>query len=254
MAPTDAKITLLVVEDEALIAENLCLTLDDLGYAVAAACYTYAEAEAAIAAGPPADLVLLDINLGGPAAAGTGLDLARQLGERGIPFIFLTAYSDLDTIRQATRLQPSGYLIKPVNGAALFAAIQTAIARASGPLAAPLPAAPPAEAPDYFFVKRGPHPVKLYWAEVASIEAGKNYVTLRAPALRLSHAVRGSLTTVLDQLLPAALREQFIRVNRRTCLNVRHITAYDKDYVYCGPDRYENARTAQPQLEQLKLD
>jgi len=248
----ESNLTLLIVEDEALIAENLRLSLEDLGYAVAATCYTYAEAQQAFRTHAP-DLVLLDINLSSPNPDHNGLALAQQLG--ATPFIFLTAYSDLDTIRQATRLQPSGYLIKPVNSATLFAAIQTAIERNTTRQPAPLPApsAAPAEAPDYFFVKNGLHTVKLFWREVASLEAGKNYVTLRAPALRLSHAVRGSLTYVLDQLLPAALREQFIRVNRATALNAAFITSYDSDHVYCGPEQYENGRTALKQLQELEL-
>jgi DNA-binding response OmpR family regulator len=248
----DANITLLIVEDEALIAENLRLSLEDLGYAVAATCYTYAEAQRAFQEHSP-DLVLLDINLSSPNPDHNGLALAQQLGTT--PFIFLTAYSDLDTIRQATRLQPSGYLIKPVNAATLFAAIQTAIERTTTRQVAPwpVPSATPAAAPDFFFVKNGLHTVKLYWREVASLEAGKNYVTLRAPALRLSHAVRGSLSYVLDQLLPAALREQFIRVNRAAALNASFISSYDQDFVYCGEERYENGRTALKQLQELEL-
>ena len=58
---------------------------------------------------------------------------------------------------------------------------------------------------------------------------------------------------MLDQLLPEALRPHFVRVNRRVSLNAAYITAYDDEYVYCGPDRYENGGTAQQQLQALKL-
>lgn len=257
----EPKLAVLVVEDEALIAEHLRLTLQDLGYATPPACHTYAQAEAALTrpGGVGADLVLLDINLGSPNPAHTGLALARHLGGPAAPpFVFLTAYSDLDTIRQATRLQPSGYLIKPVNGPTLFAAIQTALechrTHAPAPLPAPLPApAEPAAALDFFFVKIGEKTHKLRWAEVAALEAGKNYVTLRTAAYRTGYPLRGSLAYVLDQLLPAALRPRFLRVNRRTCLNAAYITAYDDEYVYCGPDRYENGGTAQRELHALKL-
>lgn len=248
----EPKITVLVVEDEALIAENLKLTLEDLGYAVPDTCYTFAEAERAIAQPQQPDLVLLDINLSSATPTHTGLALARQLSAHGTPFIFLTAYSDLDTIRQATRLQPSGYLIKPVNSATLFAAIQTAIERFTTRQAAPLPAAA-TELTDYFFVKIGERTHKLHWVDVSCLEAGKNYVTLRAATYRTGYPIRGSLTYVLDNLLPEVLREQFLRVNRSTALNTRFITAYDPDYVYCGLERYENARIATQQLQELGL-
>jgi DNA-binding response OmpR family regulator len=257
------KITVLVVEDEALIAENLRLTLEDLGYAVPATCYTYAEARQAFAQHQP-DLVLLDINLGSAHPPHNGLALAQQLRDQpqGPPFIFLTAYNDLDTIRQATRLQPSGYLIKPVNGASLFAAIQTALERhyTQPPVSAPAPGValaagpwPPTELPDYFFVKLGGRTHKLLWAEVSAIEAGKNYVTLRTAAFKTGYPLRGSMAYVLDNLVPVALREQFLRVNRSTCLNAAYIVAYDDEVVYCGAEPYENGQTAQHQLHALAL-
>jgi two-component system, LytTR family, response regulator LytT len=234
------KITVLVVEDEGLIAENLRYALEDLGYEVAATCYTYAEAEAAIHTAAPTDLVLLDINLGSLDPAHTGLALAAQLHTLGRPFIFLTAYGDLDTIRQATRLQPHGYLIKPVNNATLFAAIQTAIERFAMQQPAPPPTATPPEPPLYFFVKVGTANHKLFWTDVACLEAGKNYVTLRTADQRLGYPVRGSLASVLDALVPPTLRGQFLRINRRTCLNTRFITAFDNEWVYCGSERFEN--------------
>lgn len=250
------KISVLVVEDEALIAENLRLTLEDLGYQVLATCYTFAEAQAALA--PPApvpDLVLLDINLGHADPARTGLALGQQLREQGgPPFIFLTAYSDLDTVRQATQLRPSGYLVKPVSSGALFAAIQLALDRAATQQPAPLPtnqAAPAPAAPEFFFVKLGERTHRLSWTAVQSMEAGKNYVTLYLANQQAGYPVRGSLTYVLDQLLPPSLHARFIRVNRRVILNAAFITGYDEEYVYCGAVRYENGRTALQQLQEL---
>lgn len=258
MEPAPPRLRILVVEDEALIAENLRFTLEDLGYEVPATCYTFAEAQAALAGRPapgPVDLVLLDLNLGSADPAASGLALARQLRETGgPPFIFLTAYSDLATIRQATQLQPSGYLIKPVGGPALFAAIQSALeyaaTRQPAPALGALPGPAPA-APEFFFVKLGDRTHKLHWAEVQRLEAGKNYVTLHVAGQRAGYPLRGSLTYVLEQLVPPTLRGQFLRVNRRLVLNAVTITGYDDEWVYCGPARFENGRLAQKQLARL---
>ncbi|MDJ0366561.1 response regulator [Hymenobacter sp. H14-R3] len=252
MSPSPPKLNLLVVEDEALIAQELGDTLQDLGYNVLATCYSYAEAQQALAQYQP-DLVLLDINLRSANPTHNGLALAQQLREQPAPppFIFLTAYNDLDTIRQATRLRPSGYLIKPANDAALFAAIQTAIERGITQPQAPLPdPSDPTGTPDYFFVKAGLQIVKLNWNDVASLEAGKNYVTLRAPALQLVHAIRGSLAYVLDQLVPAHLRGQFLRVSRSVLLHRQHITSHDEQSVYCGSTCFENGHLADRQLSE----
>ena len=254
---TAPKLHLLVVEDEALIAENLRLTLEDLGYGVLATCYTFAEARAALAPGQPVpDLVLLDINLGAADPAHTGLALARELaGRGGPPFVFLTAYSDFDTIRQATQLRPSGYLIKPVNPAALFATIQTALEYAATRQPAPPPAAAPVPppAPDFFFVKLADRTHKVLWTEVQRLEAGKNYVTLRVAGHARAYPLRGSLSYVLDQLVPPARHGQFIRVNRRQALNVATITGFDEEWVYGAGERFENGGQVPEQLLALGL-
>jgi len=266
------RLRVLVVEDEALIAENLRQTLEDLGYEVPAVYHTFAEARAALAgpACPPADLVLLDLNLGSPDPALSGLALAwllRQTG--GPPFLFLTAYSDQATIRQATQTGPSGYLIKPVGGPALFAAIQAALEHATvratgampGPLA-PLPAlpgppppavlpAPPGQVlppPAFFFVKQGHQTSKLPWTEVQRLEATKNYVQVYTAGRHQGHPLRGSLAYVLGSLMPADLRERFLRVSRVLCLNAAAITGYGKDHIYCGTESYENTRLSQDEL------
>jgi two-component system, LytTR family, response regulator LytT len=251
----EPKINLLVVEDEALIAENLRLSLQDLGYHVPRICCTFAEAEDVLSAPSlTADLVLLDINLGSADPARSGLALGQLLQARqGPPFLFLTAYSDLDTIRQATRLRPSGYLIKPVNNATLFAAIQTALenhqrhhpVRPPGPAETAAGGAAADGPPDFFFVKLGDRTHRLLWAEVSALEAGKNYVTLRTAAYKSGYPIRGSLTYVLEQLVPVALRPQFLRVSRGLCLNVAFLTGFDQDYLYCGDHRYENTPTGQ---------
>lgn len=254
----DARLRVLVVEDEALIAENLRQALEGLGYEVPATYYTFDEALAGLS-GPaalPADLVLLDINLGEDDPARTGLALARHLrAAGGPPFIFLTAYTHLDTIRQATRLAPSGYLLKPVSGPALFAAIQSALEYAATRQPAPAPSAatPPLPISDFFFVKLHGRSRKLYWTSVQRLEVGKNYVTAFVAGQRAGYPLRGTLTYVLEQLVPAAIRPRFLRVSRQLALNAASITGYDDEYVYCGPERYENGQLAQEQLLELKL-
>ena len=52
--------------------------------------------------------------------------------------------------------------------------------------------------------------------------------------------------------MPAHLRSQFIRVNRRASLNTEFITQYDEEWVYCGDVRHENTPTALQQLRELR--
>ena len=83
------------------------------------------------------------------------------------------------------------------------------------------------------------------------MEAGKNYVTLYLAGQQAGYPVRGSLTYVLDQLLPPSLLSRFLRVDRRTCLNLASISGYDKEYVYCGPERHPHIWSPQELSEKL---
>ena len=243
------KLTIQIVEDEALIAENLKYTLEDLGYRVIGVAYTYWEAREALLT-QRADLTLLDINLGSNAPDEDGLALARLMAQAATrPFLFMTAYSDQATIREATRLRPVGYLIKPVNPAVLFAAIQTAIegyltARGNPPTVADL-----TPEPDFFFVKVGNRTVKLRWQQVYCITAGKNYVQIRIVDTAVDYYIRGTLHFVTQQLVPPNLRTLFWQVNRSTYVNHQFITGYDAQAVYYRTDRIENTRLPLRDLE-----
>ena len=244
------KVTLLIVEDEVLIAENLKYTLEDLGFAVSGVAGNAGEAAKALADQQP-DLVLLDINLGTQSPASNGLAVARQLNQDHIPFIFLTAYSDRDTIIQATQLRPSGYLIKPVNPATLFAAVQTAIqnqAPASKPVVDKLPGG---EEPDHFFVKVGKRNLKLYWQDVYCMEATKNYVQIRVVGTPVTYTVRGTLQSVMQQIVPPPLQPAFQQFNRSTAVNVQHITRYDKEAIYCRHTRISNTRLSPREVQSM---
>ncbi|WP_207494852.1 LytR/AlgR family response regulator transcription factor [Aridibaculum aurantiacum] len=246
------KIKVLVVEDEAIIAENLRYSLDDLGFDVVATCYTYQEAVESIHRSA-VDLLLLDINLQDSNKEHNGLALAKYARETiKKPFIFLTAYNDRQTIDDAIVLQPNGYLVKPVNSATLFATIQLALERYRTQSAMD-GNAKANDAPDYFFVKVGSRTTKVLWDDVYYIEAGKNYVKLRSKSTRLDYPVRGSLSYVVEQLMPAGKRNDFIKINRSIILNRNYITGYDANYVYCHNDKFENGKTGLQQLvEQFK--
>ena len=245
----ESKIKILIVEDEAIIAENLGYSLEDLGYEVTGTCYTYKEAMEALP-GTDADLVMLDINLGDNSKE-SGLTIAEYIRQKhGIAFIFLTAYNDLETIRTATYLQPSGYLIKPVNNATLFAAVQLAIERFNNN-ATIHPCIVETEIPDYFFVKLGSKNQKVFWKDLFCIEAGKNYVKLRAEITGQDYPIRGSLTYIIENLLPAKYKNDFIRINRSVYLNIKFITSFNNDYVFCGQKRFENAGTALKELQKI---
>ncbi len=241
----ETKIKILIVEDEALIADEIRRALEGLGYEVAGIYYSYERAAAALPS-TDADLVMLDINLG-TGVTKDGLALAGILKEKNPrPFLFLTAYSDAGIVAKATALHPSNYLVKPVSPPALFAAIQLAIARVQEVQV------PPAADLDFFYVKTGVRKQKIPWQEVYCVEASKNYAILWVKGLAGNYPVRGSVAYVLEKLVPERLRDQFFKLDRSHALNRLHLTAIDKKEVHCGGRAFEySGRLSPADLEML---
>ena len=233
----DNRIKIHIVEDEALIAEEIRRTLNGLGYEVCGLNYDFDSAAAAIPASD-ADLFILDINLSGGSEK-TGIELAGLLKSNNPkPFIFLSAYSDRDTISKATALHPANYLVKPVNPAALFAAIQLAIAKVQDPqyIQNNVDKVNPA----FFYIKIGNRKEKLFWQDVYAMEASKNYVRIFINGQAVEYPLRGTISFVLDQLVPEQLREKFFRLGRSTCLNRNYITWVSEEYIICGDRKFQN--------------
>ena len=105
-----SELNILVVEDEALIAEDIAMICNNHGYHVVGTAHTGGQAICAIEE-HQLDLILLDINLEDEI---DGVDIARYISEhKGLPFIYITSYADLDTIERVKKTKPIGYIVKP---------------------------------------------------------------------------------------------------------------------------------------------
>src|SRR5688572_21807090 len=103
-----AAATILVVEDEAIVARDIKNTLAEMGYSVLGTAASCDEALQRATERCP-DLVLMDIRIQGQR---DGVDTAELLRRRfRVPVVFLTAYADDTTLARAKRAQPYGYLI-----------------------------------------------------------------------------------------------------------------------------------------------
>lgn len=119
-------LTVLIVEDESLVALDLEETVRSHGFKVAGVC---GESEHALTMARTLrpDIVLMDIRINGEH---DGIETAMQISNFYRPaLIFLTAFSDASHIERAAALHPLGYLIKPVNPRELFALLAMAAAR-----------------------------------------------------------------------------------------------------------------------------
>jgi CheY-like chemotaxis protein len=115
--------SVLVVEDESLIALDLQHRLMALGYRVPGIAATADDAVELAAAYMP-DLILMDIRLRGPR---DGISAAGEIRARlDIPVVFLTAHADMETLQRARQTDPFGYIVKPFGSTDLRAQIEIA--------------------------------------------------------------------------------------------------------------------------------
>lgn len=115
---------ILVVEDEAIVAESLRIKLKKMGYIVISTASSGDEAIKKTEEYLP-DLVLMDIVLQGEI---DGIEAARQIRTNfNIPVIYITAYSDEKTLLRAKITEPFGYIIKPFKERELQVAIEISL-------------------------------------------------------------------------------------------------------------------------------
>ncbi len=122
-----SNLKILVVEDNLVTARGLEIKLQKIGYPnihlarTSRECMDVLDKELV-------DLVLMDIELKGSDM--DGIDTAKAIFETfDIPVIFLTAFTDPETLARAGEVEHLNYLVKPVNERQLFVAIQQALSQ-----------------------------------------------------------------------------------------------------------------------------
>lgn len=119
-----SEISILIIEDEAVLALGLEYTLKSFGYQVCGIESQFDSTIKNLSSYAP-DLVLADIKLNDHIS---GIHIAKYIWQtHKIPIIFLTSYCDEKTIKEAMSCEPYGYLVKPWKDEELNAIIQMAI-------------------------------------------------------------------------------------------------------------------------------
>jgi PAS domain S-box-containing protein len=121
--PSTTEPTVLIVEDEAIVAEDLSRKVKALGYRVVG---IYGTGEEAIEAAQASctDLVLLDLQLSGKLDGVQTAERLHHVCEAAV--VFISANSDPETVKKANATAPYGYILKPFGDRDL--AVQLAIA------------------------------------------------------------------------------------------------------------------------------
>jgi PAS domain S-box-containing protein len=116
--------SILIVEDEGVVALSIQAALTKMGYKVVGIAVTGNEAIALATEHKP-DVILMDIHIKGDM---DGIETTEKLNEIvDIPVIFLTAYADDETVKRAIKTKSHSYLVKPYNPRELYSNIEFAI-------------------------------------------------------------------------------------------------------------------------------
>lgn len=115
---------ILVVDDDALVLEVLGAGLRAAGYRVSLAVSGKEAIEICHGKNKP-DLAILDIHM--PDMS--GIEVANQMKEMNIPFLFLSASNDKDIVKQAVASGALGYMVKPFGAQQIVPAIEAALER-----------------------------------------------------------------------------------------------------------------------------
>lgn len=205
------QLTIGIVEDEMVIAEEIREILLRLGYRVPEPCISYGMALEMLETEAP-DLVICDIQLAGKK---DGIHLAHKIrSDFDIPFIFLTSNADKATVDRAKAVNPPAYLIKPFNEEDLYSSIEIALANHQE--------AGPTEAignRSIFLKNKGLHH-RVQLSEISFLKSDSGYVEIYLADGR-KFLVRSSLSDYMDTLNHPDL----MRIHRSHAVNHRHVDA-----------------------------
>ncbi len=214
------KVSVLIVEDESIVAKDIQLSLKKLGYNILGIEKTGEEAIKSASQKKP-DIIIMDIMLKGEI---TGIEASEKIREeQNIPIIFLTAYADESTLARAKITEPYAYIIKPYKEIDLHTSIEMALYKHSKELEILrerdmlYSIVENKDNSDFIFVKSKSRLVKLKTKDIFFIEALKDYVVINTNTTRFT--IHSTMKDI-EKKMPS---ESFVRVHRSYIVNINKI-------------------------------
>lgn len=222
------KTRILIVEDEAIVAKDISVCLEKIGYEVLASFSKGEKALAFLEENKP-DLVLMDIMLAGDIS---GIEASAKIKkDYDIPVVFLTAYADEKTISRAKVTEPYGYVIKPFKEIDLRTSIEMALykykkekEKLAGIETSSIKKASVIST-EYIYVKSNSKLVKVQNSNILFVEALKDYVIIHTDNER--YTIHSTMKDI-EKKLPEDI---FMRVHRSFILNLKKIKSIDSSIV-----------------------
>lgn len=224
-------INILIVEDEVLIAEDIKQALEEVGYKNIYKSRSYNQAVEILKLNY-IDLVLLDVNL---KEAYTGIDLGNYINKQyQIPFVYLTSYSDRDTIAEVKLTKPNGFLLKPCTQSLLLASIEIALFTFydKNPYKNNFETEKNQNnnfeyiVNNHLLLKEKNYFIKIPLTDILWFESDRNYIDVKTVERKFT--IRNSLKKLLEQLPPKV----FLKCHKQYVVNSKKITSFSSNNIF----------------------
>ena len=218
----ESPLKILIVEDEMLIAANISIQLESLGYEIVGIIPRGQEAINVVKSDRP-DLVLMDINLKGEM---DGIETAALMQSDGaIPIIYLTANTDEGSFKRAKATNPYAFLSKPFKKLNLKNALELASDRILVEKSEPQDNAPKFVLNDRIFVRNNDIMVKILIEDIHYLKADRNYCQVFT---KNSTYLLVNTLKYMEDKLPA---EQFQRIHRSYIVNLNNVDEVAQNHI-----------------------
>ncbi|MCA0430996.1 MAG: response regulator transcription factor [Bacteroidetes bacterium] len=205
------KLKILIVEDEVLIAEDLKDILISFGVQNILLTHTKSDGYNALSSFKP-NVVLLDIRMEKEL---DGLELGNLINEKfKIPFIFITAHSDVALIQKILQTKPAGYITKPFKKSDLFAQLNLLISKSSENA--------------QIVIKENYQNVIIKHNDILFIESEGNYLNIYTSLKK--HLIR----MTLEEMFELLSNDNFVKVHRSYVINKTKVTTFNKKEIEIG--------------------
>ena len=207
---------LLIIEDETPIRENYCEIFDEEGYQVMGASGGTEGIELAISFRP--DLIICDIMMPGMDGFEVRDILSRNKKASLIPFIYLTAKTDIKDVQRAMELGADDYITKPVSAHKLLELVSKRLKRMEELKRNNDEAADESimySQDEKILLKSGGKHVLALISEIVVIKAANDYSEVMLKS-REKILIKKSLKN-WEKILP---EKSFLRIHRNSIINI----------------------------------
>ena len=209
---TQNPLKILVVEDEYITQKTICTYLTEIGYEVVSGVMN-ANNAIEILNTKNVDFAILDITIKGEK---NGIWLGNYISENfNIPHLYLTAYSDTETIKNALQTKPLGYLVKPFQKHDLFTFIEIAILNF---------AKNQTSKEKFIIVKHNEIYTKINFDTILFIESDKNYLIINCE--EETYRYRSTITD-FENLMP----NYFIKTHKGFIINCQKVKEFSNSLI-----------------------